>query len=163
VRICEVWHPAEGIDRNRVYRAQFLVYWIVEYWHRVSVWQHVNSEEELQATLLPRAVTEGIDIDKPVPFLLYGHAAHAAGRLFCDDALDHDEEHLNQAAPSRFSIKDESVEIIGLYSSSHRGLLTPPDSHFHMHMRTMDNRISGHLETIQWLQGFSMQLPANDR
>src|SRR4030095_2532679 len=56
VLVSEVWNPTETIDSNRVYRAEFLVYTIVERWHRVSIWKSVNSEEELEAALLPRAV-----------------------------------------------------------------------------------------------------------
>jgi hypothetical protein len=32
-----------------------------------------------------------------------------------------------------------------------------------MHVRTMDNRISGHLESVQWDQGFTVQFPAKER
>ena len=70
--VSEVWNPTETIDSNRVYRAEVLVYTIVERWHRASIWKSVNSEEELEAVLLPRAVIEGISV---------GHTARAAGRF----------------------------------------------------------------------------------
>jgi acetolactate decarboxylase len=159
--VSEVWNPIEAIDSNRVYQAEFLVYAIVERWHRASIWKSVNSEEELEATLLPRAVAEGISVDKPFPFLLYGHANRAAGRFFCNPDHQHD-PHLSEKAKSRFSIEQESIEIIGFYSMNHRGILTPRDSSFHMHLRTMDNRISGHLEFVQWDQGFMVELPAKE-
>jgi acetolactate decarboxylase len=160
--VSEVWNPTETIDSNRVYRAEFLIYTIVERWHRASIWKSVNSEEELEAALLPRAVVEGISLDEPFPFLLYGHAARAAGRFFCDPDHQHDRD-LSDKAKSRFSIEKESIEIIGFYSMNHRGILTPRDSSFHMHLRTMDNRISGHLESVQWDQGFMVELPAKER
>ena len=160
--ISEVWHPTEPIDSNRVYRAEFLVYAIVERWHRTSFWKSVNSEEELAAALLPRAMVDGISVDEPFPFLLYGHAARAAGRFFCDP--DHPlGRDLGEKAKSRFSIENESIEIIGFYSINHKGILTPRNSPFHMHLRTMDNRISGHLESVQWEQGFMVELPAKER
>jgi acetolactate decarboxylase len=160
--VSEVWNPTETIDSNRVYRAEFLIYTIVERWHRASIWKSVNSEEELEAVLLPRAVVEGIPVDEPFPFLLYGYAARAAGRFFCDPDHQHGQE-LSEKAKSRFSIEKESIEIIGFYSVNHRGILTPRDSPFHMHLRTMDNRISGHLESVQWDQGFMAELPAKER
>ena len=160
--VSEVWNPTETIDSNRVYRAEFLIYTIVEYWHRASIWQSINCEEELEAALLPRAVVEGISIDEPFPFLLYGHAARAAGRFFCDPDRQHGPD-LSEKVQSRFSIEKESIEIIGFYSMNHRGILTPSDSSLHMHLRTMDNRISGHLESVQWDQGFMVELPAKER
>lgn len=157
--VSEIWNPTETIDSNRVYRAEFLVYAIIERWHRASIWKSVNSEEELETALLPRAVVEGIDVEEPFPFLLYGHAARAAGCFFCDPEHQHGRD-LKQKSSSRFSIEQESIEIIGFYSINHRGILTPHDSSFHMHLRTMDNRISGHLESVQWDQGFMVELPA---
>src|SRR5262245_18985745 len=160
--VTEVWNPSEIIDSNRVYRAEFLVYTIVERWHRASIWKSVNSEEELEAALLPRAVVDGISVDEPFPFLLYGHANRAAGRFFCDPNYQHGGEP-SEKANSQFSIENESIEIIGFYSMNHRGIVTPQDSSFHMHLRTMDNRISGHLESVQLDQGFMVELPAKER
>ena len=70
---------------------------------------------------------------------------------------------LSEKAKSRFSIEKEAIEIIGFYSVNHRSILTPWDSSFHMHLRTIDNRISGHLESVQWDQGFMVELPAKER
>ena len=160
--VSEVWNPTEMIDSNRVYRAEFLLYTIVERWHRASIWKSVNSEKELAAALLPLAGVEGISVDEPFPFLLYGHVVRAAGRFFCKP--DHLQgSDLSKTGKSRFSIAQESVEIIGFYSMNHRGILTPPDSSFHMHVRTLDNRISGHLEAVQWDHGFIAELPAKER
>ena len=81
-------------------------------------------------------------------------------------SVTRDHQHgreLSEKAKSRFSIEKESIEIIGFYSMNHRGILTPRDSSFHMHLRTMDNRISGHLESVQWDQGFMVELPAKER
>ena len=158
--VSEAWHPTETIDGSRVYRAEFLVYAIVERWHRISIWNRVNTEKELEAALLPRAVIDGIDIDEPFPFLIYGHASRAAGRLLCN--LDQDFAFSGKTEP-RFSIEDESIEIIGFYSIRHPSVLTPHNSHFHMHLRTLDNRISGHLESIRWDRGFTVEFPANER
>ena len=158
--VSEVWNASETIDSNRVYQAEFLVYSIVERWHRGLVWQPINSEEELESALLPRAIVEGIDVEEPFPFLLYGHANRASGRFFCAPNYQHDRE-LSEKAKSHFSIEKEAIEIVGFYSMNHRGIVTPHDSSFHMHLRTMDNRISGHLESVQWDLGFTVELPAN--
>src|SRR5215470_706109 len=87
--ISEVWHSAETIDSNSIYRAEFLIYAIVECWHRNSIWQTVEGEKELAAALLPRAVAEGINVDEPFPFLLSGYSARAAVGLFCASSHQH--------------------------------------------------------------------------
>ena len=70
---------------------------------------------------------------------------------------------MHEKAKVRFPIADQSVEIIGFYSRRHRGVFTPRDSDFHMHVRTLDNRLSGHLETFSFNQGITLYLPANER
>ena len=102
--VSEVWNPGETVDSNPVYQAEFLVYTIVERWHRALIWQTINSEEELEAALVPRAVVEGIDVEEPFPFLLYGHASLAAGRFFCDPDHPHGRE-LSEKAKFHFSIE----------------------------------------------------------
>jgi acetolactate decarboxylase len=119
--VSEVWNPTKAIDSNRVYHAEFLVYAIVERWHRALIWQPISSEKELEVVLLPRAVVEGISVDDPFPFLLYGHAARADGRFFCEPDHQYD-PYLSEKAKSRFSIEQESIEIIGFYSTNHRGI-----------------------------------------
>ena len=160
--VSEVWTPTETIDSNRVYRAEFLIYTIVERWHRALVWQPINSEEDLETALLLRAVVEGISVDEPFPFLLYGHANRANGRFLCNPNYQHGREP-SEKAKSHFSIEKEAIEIVGFYSMNHRGIVTPRDSSFHMHLRTLDNRISGHLESVQWDLGFTVELPAKER
>src|SRR5215831_12663567 len=46
--ISEVWHSAETIDSNSIYRAEFLIYAIVECWHRNSIWQTVEGKKNWQ-------------------------------------------------------------------------------------------------------------------
>ena len=53
----------------------------------------------------------------------------------------------------------ESVEIVGFYSRGHRGVFTPRDSNFHMHVRTLDNRLSRHLEAFHSSQGMTVYVP----
>ena len=48
----------------------------------------------------------------------------------------------------RFTLDDEPVVVLGFYSTAHRGIFTPADSDVHMHVKTADGRLSGHLESI---------------
>src|SRR5262249_3352624 len=87
-----------GVERKRNYRQQSCLSSGVSglldcrTLHRGLVWQPINSEEELESALLPRAIVEGIDVEEPFPFLLYGHANRAAGRFFCAPNYQHDRE-----------------------------------------------------------------------
>ena len=145
------------IDFNR--HAAFLVYAIVEDWRRVTVREPIETEQQLENELVAWAVTSGMDVDQPFPFLLYGTMKQATFHVLCNQGKGRYSAERHEKAKVRFPIVKESVEIVGFYSRQHRGIFTPRDSNFHMHVRTMDNRLSGHLEEFSWEQGVVLYLP----
>jgi len=112
--------------------------------------------------LLPFAVESGIDVDQPFPFLLHCHVAQATFHILCNQTKGEYSPELHEKAKVRLPMADESVEIVGFYSRRHRGVFTPRDSDFHMHVRTLDNKLSGHLETFSLSRGPMLYLPTNE-
>jgi acetolactate decarboxylase len=161
--IPDVEHQHARMDSASAHRARFALYAIVETWRRTAIQKVVKSEEELEAELLPLAVIGGINVDEPFPFLLYGYVTRAICRTFCDTDDDARSPEQGEETKFCFSVENESIEVLGFYSTDSRGILTPRDAHFHMHLRTLDNRISGHLESFRWDHGFTVYLPANER
>jgi acetolactate decarboxylase len=141
--------------------AAFLVYAIVEDWRRVTVPEPIETEQQLENQLVAWAVTSGIDVDEPFPFLLNGLVAQATFHVLCNRGRGRYAE-LHEKSKVRFPIANESVEVVGFYSRHHRGIFTPRDSNFHMHVRTLDNRFSGHLEMFNWEHGVMLYLPIDD-
>jgi len=143
--ISQVNEAKGNVPAGHDYHAGFLVYAIVENWRRATVRERVGNEQCLKEQLLLLAVESGIDVDQPFPFLLQCHVAQAAFHVLCnksdDDAYN---PQLHEKSKIRFPIADESVEIVGFFSRRHRGVFTPHDSDFHMHVRTLNNRVSGH-------------------
>lgn len=45
-----------------------------------------------------------------------------------------------------FDLENQEVEIIGFYSTEHKGIFTHHDSHVHMHLITADKSKMGHLD-----------------
>jgi acetolactate decarboxylase len=150
-----------SIDFSR--RAAFLVYTIVENWWRATIRGGIAGEQQLGEQLLPFAVESGIDVDQPFPFLVHCHIEQAMFHVLCNQSQGEYSPEQHEKAKVRFSIARESVEILGFYSRRHRGIFTPRDSDFHMHVRTLDNRLSGHLETFDSPQGITLYLPTNER
>src|SRR5262245_59104450 len=52
-------------------------------------------------------------------------------------------------------------QVLGFYSTQHRGVFTPRDSDLHMHVRTADGRMSGHVERIALEPGVVIAVPRN--
>ena len=151
--ISEVHHGQTKVSVDFSRHAAFLVYAIVENWRRTTIRRGIVGEQQLRDQLLPFAVESGIDVDQPFPFLVHCHIAHATFHILCNQSDGKYSPELHEKAKVRFPIADESVEIIGFYSRRHRGVFTPQDSDFHMHVRTLDNQISGHLETFSFTSG----------
>jgi acetolactate decarboxylase len=149
-----------NIDLSR--RAAFLVYTIVENWRRTTIRRGIAGEQQLGDELLRFAVETGIDVDQPFPFLLQCHMAQATFHILCNQSDGEYNPHLHEKAKVRLPIADKSVEIVGFYSRQHRGMFTPRDFDFHMHVRTLDNQLSGHLESFNSNQGMILYLPTDE-
>jgi acetolactate decarboxylase len=159
--IAEVQNGRASVSLDLCRRAAFLVYAIVEKWRRITIGKPIGNEQQLEEQLLPIAVESGIDVDQPFPFLLHCHVAQATFHILCNQTSGEYSRELHEKAKVRLSMADESVEIIGFYSRRHRGVFTPRDSDFHMHVRTLDNQLSGHLETFSLSRGPMLYLPTN--
>jgi acetolactate decarboxylase len=132
------------------HRACFLVY------SEVPAWREEPLDAELADSALMEAIVQraaAAGLGAPWPFLIRGRAAHA--RLHILDKRDgqpHTPER-HEAAKVRFTVADEPVVVLGFYSTGHRGIFTPADSDVHMHLKTADGRLSGHLESIRLAPG----------
>jgi hypothetical protein len=127
-----------------------------------DVWNPTETEQQLENQLVAWAVTSGIDVDQPFAFLLNGLVAQATFHVLCNRGRGRYNAELHEKSKVRFPIANESVEVVGFYSRHHRGIFTPRDSNFHMHVRTLDNRFSGHLEMFNWEHGVMLYLPIDD-
>jgi acetolactate decarboxylase len=145
------------IDFDR--HAAFLVYAIVEDWRRATVREPIENEQQLENQLVAWAVTSGIDVNQPFAFLWNGLVAEATFHILCNQGRGTYNAERHEKSKIRFPIANESVEVVGFYSRHHRGVFTPRDSNFHMHVRTVDNRFSGHLEVFKWEHGVMLYLP----
>ena len=160
--ISEVHDGRVNVTIDSCRHAAFLVYAIVENWRRVTVRNPINTEQQLEDHLLAWAVTSGIDVDQPFAFLLNGLIAQATFHILCNRGRGTYNAERHEKSKVRFPIAKESVEVIGFYSRCHRGIFTPRDSDFHMHVRTLDNRFSWHLEAFNWESGVMLYLPINE-
>src|SRR2546427_4436095 len=77
------------------------------------------------------------------------------------DGLPHTPERHEQAKV-RFQIDGCAVEVLGFYSTRHRGAFTPKDSDLHRNARTADGRASGHVERITVGPGAVIAVPRKE-
>jgi acetolactate decarboxylase len=157
--ISRIVDGALKVDTNFNVNACFLVYAQVSAWHRITVPDAIANEATLESHIVKTASELGIDVTQPFPFLISATPEHATFHVLDKrDGLTHTAE-LHEKAKVRFVLQREPVEIIGFYSNRHRGIFTPADANIHMHVRSADGRMSGHLEKIQLERGATLAVP----
>ena len=148
-----------SIETGFGHSACFLAYSQVEFWREVPLPAGVRTERDLERYIPEVAATVGIDPHLPLPFLLSGaferielHILHKT------DGLLHNRE-LHDKAKVHYTIVGGDAELIGFYSSSHRGVFTPGESVLHIHARTGDGMLSGHVEEVVLTDSTRLYLP----
>ena len=139
--------------------ACFLVYDQVHAWLEVVQMWAIDDEATLMATVKRLARERGVDEAAPFIFRLHAYAAAITFHVLDKrDDLPHTPA-LHERAKVRFELQRRVVDVLGFCSSRHRGIFTPGDSDLHMHFRTTDGQISGHVERIALEPGALTAVP----
>jgi acetolactate decarboxylase len=147
------------VDTDFKINACFLVYAQVNAWRRVTIPIATGEEATLESYIVKTASELRIDISQPFPFLINATTERATFHVLDKrDGLPHSAE-LHEKAKVRFVLQREPVEVIGFYSNRHRGIFTPSDANIHMHVRSANGQMSGHLEKIQLERGATLAIP----
>jgi alpha-acetolactate decarboxylase len=139
----------------------FFVWAEVRQWRQVRIPAEVRSFEDLESFVPKAAAADGLDADKPLPFLVSGREQliefHIVNRIG-DGPHDMATHKKIQAT---FELEKAEMTIVGFHSTKHRGVFTPGDSNIHIHFQTPDNTKSGHIQKLQLGDGATLSLPAS--
>ncbi len=56
-------------------------------------------------------------------------------------------------------LEKAGAEFVGFYSDKHQGIFIPPERVVHMHVRTADQLMSGHVDDIRITGNAMLHLP----
>jgi acetolactate decarboxylase len=141
-------------------RACFLVWAAVPAWAERTLEAGAPSLDDIERVVVALARETGLDPERPLPFRVRATAVLATLHVLDKrDGLPHNPERHEQAKVRR-TLEHTPVELVGFYSRQHRGIFTPKESNVHVHLRTEDGRISGHLEAIGLAPGAQLAVPA---
>jgi hypothetical protein len=141
-------------------RACFLVWAQVPAWSEHAPGVTPAGLDGIEREVVALARETGLDPERPLPFRVHATALEVTLHVLDKrDGLPHNPERHEQAKVRR-TLGYAGVELIGFYSRQHRGIFTPRESNVHVHLRTEDGRISGHLETILLATGARIGVPA---
>ena len=141
-------------------RACFLVWAQVPAWSERAPGGIPAGLDGIEREVVALARETGLDPERPLPFRVRATALEAALHVLDKrDGLPHNPERHEQAKVRR-TLEHAVVELVGFYSRQHRGVFTPSESNVHVHLRTEDGLVSGHLEAIRLAPGARIAVPA---
>lgn len=126
--------------------APFFVYANITEWNEISVPSNIKSIQNLEKFIDEKTT----DYKRPFPFKLEGIVSKASIHIQNlpegTKVSSPDEAHQGQ---TNFSLKNENVEIIGFFSTEHKGVFTHHNSFIHMHLITKSESKMGHLDELE--------------
>lgn len=147
-------------DRTYDKNATLLVYASVSEWDEVPVPADITNLDELEAFIEESAGNSSIDMEKPFPFLIEGSIGsldwHVIDWVEGDTVHTH-EKHKTSGLNGKLS--NEPVNILGFYSNKHHRIFTHHSTNIHMHFKTEDGRLAGHVDDLFPGEGMVLKLP----
>jgi len=142
-------------------KATLFVYASVSKWKSINIPDNVVIYEDLEIYIGQTAKENQINIEEPFPFLLEGTPTSFDWHVinWKDGDMEHShEKHINSGLHG--TIEDKEVEMLGFYSDSHHAIFTHHTTNMHIHVRTLDNKMAGHVDGLTIKKGMVLKLPA---
>lgn len=148
------------VDNVLTGKACFLVYGQAPHWKRIRIGSSLTLTE-VDDVIKREATKCGINTDRPFPFLIDGTAKYARYHVMnrTDSTPPTPGPAAHEKAKVHFTMENAPVQLLGFYSEHHQGIFTHHSSFVHMHIKTQDDKIAGHLEDLQLEPGARLQLP----
>jgi len=144
-------------------KATLLVYASVEKWKTVKVPDNVSTYEEIEKYIEQTAKENQINIDEPFPFLIGGIALSFDWHVIDWKAGDKEHTHeKHKTSGLHGTINDRQVDLLGFYSNAHHTIFTHHTTNMHIHVRTTDNKLAGHVDDLTLGKGMILKLPGKN-
>jgi acetolactate decarboxylase len=149
-----------SLDRSFEKNATLLVYAAVGEWRSLNISRDFKSRDDLEVFIFESAASTGIDTNKPFPFLLAGEIKALDWHVINWDENDKNHTHQkHRESGISGNLKDSEVEILGFYSKRHKGVFTHHSTNMHLHFKTRDENIAGHVDKFILGTKMTLRLP----
>jgi alpha-acetolactate decarboxylase len=139
-------------------KAPFFVYANVNMWNECRLPDSIESLLHLE-TYLDQLTNAA---KRPFPFILTGivetASIHVVNLPAGATVSSPQEAHEGQMT---FQLTNERVDIVGFFSTEHKGIFTHHDTFMHVHLMTANRSKMGHLDNVHFKPGtMTLRLPA---
>ncbi|TNE53844.1 MAG: decarboxylase [Bacteroidetes bacterium] len=149
-----------AIDKAFNKKATLLVYSVVERWKSYNIPDDIVTYEQLEKHIASVAKKNGINIEKAFPFLIEGKALEFDWHVinWKDGDTEHShEKHVNSGLNG--TKYNQQVELLGFYSDSHHAVFTHHTTNMHIHVKTGDGKLAGHVDALTLGKDMVLKLP----
>jgi len=148
------------IDNSFNKKASLLVYASVDKWKTINIPDNVSTYEEIEKYIEQTAKENHINIDAPFPFLIEGIAKSTDWHVIDWKAGDKEHTHeKHKTSGLHGTINDRHVTLLGFYSNAHHAIFTHHTTNIHIHVKTTDNKLAGHVDDLTLGKGMILKIP----
>ncbi len=126
--------------------APFFVYANINQWQEIKLPEGMKTLQDLEKFINSKTA----DYKRPFAFKLKGKVSNAIIHIQNlpkgTKVSSPDEAHQGQV---KYELQDETVNIVGFFSTEHKGIFTHHDSFLHMHLISEDESKMGHLDGLE--------------
>ena len=142
-------------------KAALLVYAQVPDWEVIEIAPGLQTRKTaLEEFIRKTAVGRGISIEKPFLFLLEGKVTSLDWHVI--DWPEGDTEHTHQKHKDsglNGTMENKKITIIGFFSLHHKAVFTHHTTNVHMHFKTDDGLLAGHVDDVRVGNNMILKLP----
>lgn len=141
-------------------KAALLVCAQVKKWTKIPIPPTIVEYEQLETFIKETALIHGIKLNAPFPFLIEGTLKSFEWHVI--NWKDGDTEHTHEkhiTSGLHGNLNNREVEMLGFYSDSHHAIFTHHSTNMHIHVKTKDKMIAGHLDGLTLGEGMLLMLP----
>lgn len=147
-------------DNSFKRNASLIVYTQVPAWQDVTIPNEITTRIQFENYLKMAAAKHGLDIEKPLPFLITGKAKFIDWHVIDWDPADKVHTHIKHInSGPHGKIENAEALILGFYSNKHKAVFTHHSSDLHMHFKTKDNTLAGHVDDLELGRDMVLKLP----
>lgn len=137
------------IDTSFDRRAALLVSTQVSEWEKIQIPKDLDTKEAFEKFVATVAKKSGFG-EEPFPFRIKGGVKSLDWHVIDWDGSDKVHTHQkHQESGLKGTLENDQVEIIGFYSENHQGVFTHHSTFIHMHFKTENATIAGHVDDLK--------------
>lgn len=136
-----------SVEKTFDVSAPFFVYANVNEWNEIDLPKNIKTIKELEPFVSQKMATT----KRPFAFKLNGQVSSATIHIQNlpkgTKVSSPEEAHQGQIS---YNLAHSDVDIVGFFSTKHKGIFTHHDSFLHLHLMTKDERKMGHLDEVEF-------------